>query len=64
VPGNREGVWRSFTWWLQEVFHIHLHVFPRFIGDGFRIDADWRVRERAELDAAAAAVRDGSAKLA
>ena len=43
----------------QEVFHVHLHVFPRFVGDRFRIDADWRVRDRAELDAAAAAVRDG-----
>ena len=25
----------------QEVFHFHLHVFPRFRGDTFRIDADW-----------------------
>lgn len=24
----------------QEVPHFHLHVFPRFPGDGFRIDAD------------------------
>ncbi|MEW2514676.1 HIT family protein [Streptomyces sp. NPDC046870] len=43
----------------QEVFHAHLHVFPRFVGDGFRIDADWRVRERGELDRSAAAVRAG-----
>lgn len=43
----------------QEVFHVHLHVFPRFAGDGFRIDADWRVRERPELDRNAAAVRAG-----
>jgi histidine triad (HIT) family protein len=21
----------------QDVFHVHLHVFPRFIGDGFRL---------------------------
>jgi len=28
----------------QEVFHVHLHVFPRFVGDRFRIDTDWRVR--------------------
>lgn len=27
----------------QEVFHLHLHVFPRFKGDSFRIDADWSV---------------------
>lgn len=41
----------------QEVFHVHLHVFPRTPGDGFRIDADWRVRPRPELDDAAALVR-------
>jgi histidine triad (HIT) family protein len=21
----------------QEVFHVHLHVFPRYLGDGFRL---------------------------
>ncbi|MFI6693373.1 HIT family protein [Streptomyces sp. NPDC050433] len=47
----------------QEVFHVHLHVFPRFGGDPFRIDADWRVHERAVLDEAAAAVRGGLAAL-
>ena len=25
----------------QEVFHSHLHVFPRSAGDGFRISARW-----------------------
>ncbi|RHA44509.1 HIT family protein, partial [Cellulomonas rhizosphaerae] len=43
----------------QEVPHVHLHVFPRTPGDGFRIDADWYVRPRDELDEAAAAVRSG-----
>jgi histidine triad (HIT) family protein len=43
----------------QEVFHVHLHVFPRTPDDGFRIDADWRRRDRAELDAAAEQVRHG-----
>jgi histidine triad (HIT) family protein len=38
----------------QEVFHVHLHVLPRFAGDSFRIDADWSVHPaRAELDAVA-----------
>ncbi|MGC4814392.1 HIT family protein [Micromonospora sp. DT228] len=48
----------------QEVFHLHLHVFPRFVGDSFRIDADWRVRDRQELNQAAAAVREGWARTA
>jgi len=23
---------------MQEVFHVHLHVFPRFVGDGFGLN--------------------------
>jgi diadenosine tetraphosphate (Ap4A) HIT family hydrolase len=40
----------------QEVFHIHLHVFPRYRGDGFRVETAMRKRQRAELDADAALV--------
>ena len=41
-----------------EVFHLHLHVFPRFTGDSFRIVADWSNHPpRAELDAVAAQIR-------
>jgi HIT domain len=43
----------------QEVFHVHLHVFPRTVGDGFVIDARWRFRDRGELDASAEQVRRG-----
>ena len=25
----------------QEIFHVHLHVFPRFKGDSYKIEADW-----------------------
>lgn len=43
----------------QEVFHVHLHVIPRFRGDKFKISADWSNRPpRRELDALAAAISD------
>jgi histidine triad (HIT) family protein len=38
---------------MQEVFHVHLHVFPRFRGDGFglRFGPDYHTRpERSQLD--------------
>ena len=42
----------------QEVFHSHLHVFPRNPGDGFRISARWGSNPaRAELDSHAEAIR-------
>lgn len=42
----------------QEVFHFHFHVFPRYAGDGFTINADWKERPRSSLDAEVNAVRD------
>ena len=46
----------------QEVYHLHLHVFPRFPGDGFRIEDDWSATPtRAELDQIAARVRSAAA---
>jgi histidine triad (HIT) family protein len=48
----------------QEVPHVHLHVFPRFAGDSFRIDADWRARSRDELDTSAKKIRDADERLA
>ena len=48
----------------QEVFHVHLHVLPRYEGDGFglRMPPDYSMRPRAELDeAAGAAAGSGSA---
>ena len=42
----------------QDVFHLHMHVFPRFKGDSFRLDADWSVKpSREELDRIAAMIR-------
>jgi len=46
----------------QEVFHLHMHVFPRFVGDTFRIAADWSVHpSREEMDAVAATIRQADA---
>jgi diadenosine tetraphosphate (Ap4A) HIT family hydrolase len=48
----------------QTVPHIHLHVMPRFVGDSFKITADWTARpSREELDRVAARVRDSYRKL-
>lgn len=44
----------------QEVFHVHLHVIPRFSGDGFgfRFGPDYfKPTSRASLDEAAASIR-------
>jgi len=42
----------------QEVHHVHLHVIPRYQGDGFRITADrGNHPSRPELDAIAAQIR-------
>lgn len=44
---------------LQEVFHVHLHVIPRYWGDGFRLvfPADYAdLPQRYELDQTAAAI--------
>ncbi|MFC1715108.1 HIT family protein [Candidatus Poribacteria bacterium] len=42
----------------QEVFHLHMHIIPRFKGDEFKISADWSVRPpREELDEIAAQIR-------
>jgi histidine triad (HIT) family protein len=43
----------------QEIFHVHLHVFPRYRGDPFRIDADWTIKpSRAELNEVASRIRN------
>lgn len=45
----------------QEVFHVHLHVFPRFNGDGFGLtfaDRYFTMPPRSELEETATAIRD------
>lgn len=42
----------------QEVFHVHMHVFPRFRGDPFKLVANWDLKPaRAELDRVAGQIR-------
>lgn len=42
----------------QEVFHLHLHIFPRYKGDRFKLDADWDYQpERNQLDHVASKIR-------
>lgn len=45
---------------MQEVFHVHLHVFPRYEGDGFGLKygpENFKKTERPDLDAAAEKIR-------
>lgn len=44
----------------QDVFHVHLHLFPRFKGDGFGLtfaDRYFTLPPRSELEAVATAIR-------
>ncbi len=41
----------------QTVFHLHLHVIPRYTGDGWTIIPETLDRERALLDSDAEAIR-------
>ena len=41
----------------QEVFHVHLHVLPRYPGDGFGLQITSAEPSRAELDDLAAQLR-------
>jgi histidine triad (HIT) family protein len=50
----------------QEVPHVHLHVFPRYQGDGFSLNFPERyynLPERGELDAVAAKIQRALANL-
>ena len=50
---------------MQEVMHAHLHVFPRWRGDGFglRFGPDYVRRARADLEAAATPIRGALGEL-
>lgn len=44
---------------MQEILHVHLHVFPRYAGDGFglRFGPNYVKRPRTELEDAAACIQ-------
>ena len=49
----------------QEVFHVHLHLIPRWRGDGFglRVRPDYgRIANRTELDGLALKIRTASGR--
>ncbi|HYT09945.1 MAG TPA: HIT family protein [Mycobacteriales bacterium] len=48
----------------QEVFHLHLHVLPRWRGDRFRLSFSAGKPSRAELDGQAGQIRAGLERLA
>ena len=42
----------------QTVFHAHLHVFPRYDGDGFSLAAEWQTQpSRPELETTGEQIR-------
>lgn len=46
---------------MQDVFHVHLHIFPRYVGDGFglKFSKDYdELPERKSLDRAAKKIRN------
>ena len=45
----------------QTVFHFHLHVIPRYAGDGWTLKAESPERERSLLDSDAQAIKDAIA---
>jgi histidine triad (HIT) family protein len=42
---------------MQTVFHLHVHVLPRYVGDSFKVTFDRRMGTDEELDDSAASLR-------
>ncbi len=42
----------------QDVFHLHMHIIPRFEGDPFKLQIDWSAKpKRDELDRVAGQIK-------
>lgn len=58
LPGHDFNLWMANGEAAgQDVFHAHMHVFPRLEGDAFKVEATWPSPARPELDAVAATLR-------
>jgi histidine triad (HIT) family protein len=48
----------------QEIFHLHMHVFPRYAGDPLKLVVDWDVKPpREELNRVAQQIRSAYDRL-
>jgi len=48
----------------QEIFHVHMHIFPRYEGDPFKLVADWDIKPpREELDSVAGQIKSAYDRL-
>ncbi len=48
----------------QEIMHVHMHVFPRYKGDPFKLVANWKEKpSREELDQVAGQIKQAYDRL-
>lgn len=62
LPGDGYNLWMANGSVAgQDVFHAHMHVFPRLKDDNFKIEVTWPKPPRSELDEVARQLREALA---